>query len=71
MRYKIIYNIDRNESAVLDEALRGVAFVKGLPEQDGDLFLISKEIEPKILDFYNKSLLKKIYKIFRQTGVIF
>ncbi|MHB1664544.1 MAG: hypothetical protein ACYCT7_04690 [bacterium] len=62
MRYKIIYDIDRNESAVLDEELRGAAFVKGLPEQDGDLFLISKEIEPKILDFYNKSLLKKYIK---------
>ncbi|RZD19560.1 MAG: hypothetical protein EVG15_01375 [Candidatus Acididesulfobacter diazotrophicus] len=62
MRYKIIYDIDRNESTVLDEELRGAAFIKGLPEQDGDLFLISKEIEPKILDFYNKSLLKKYIK---------
>ena len=65
MRYKIIYDIDRDESIILNEneGLRGsAAFIKGLPEQDGDLFLISRETEPKILDFYNKSLLKKYIK---------
>ncbi len=63
MRYKIIYDIDRDESIILDEELRASAFVKGLPEQaDAELFLISKNIEPKIFDFNNKSLLKKYLK---------
>jgi hypothetical protein len=63
MRYKIIYDIDRNESIILDEKLMASGFTKGLPEQeDGELFLISKDIEPKIFDFNNKSLLKKYIK---------
>ncbi|RZD17411.1 MAG: hypothetical protein EVJ46_04080 [Candidatus Acididesulfobacter guangdongensis] len=63
MRYKIIYDIDRDESIILDEELRASAFTKGLPEQEnGELFLISKDIEPKIFDFNNKSLLKKYTK---------
>ncbi|MHB1680412.1 MAG: hypothetical protein ACYCTB_07905 [bacterium] len=62
MRYKIIYDIDRDESVILDEELRSVAFVKGLPEHDDNLLLISKEIQPRILEFHSKSLLKKYIK---------
>jgi hypothetical protein len=62
MRYKIIYDIDKDESIILDEELRASAFTKGLPEQDGELFLISKDVEPKIFDFYSKSLLKQYIK---------
>jgi len=71
MRYKIIYDIDRDESVILDEELRASAFTKGLPEQNGELFLISRNIEPKIFDFYSKSLLKKYIKSFGRQVLYF